>query len=202
MTMWRFFGAILISSAIVAGPARATRFEILPNNDTNLVRFDSKAALHAFDGATRQFAGYVVLDPDDLGDSVTIYIEVHLASLDTGIKRRNRSMRNNHLETHKYPTAAFWGATIVRPRGTRLDAGQAATFDIEGVLDLHGVKRRLRAVVDVTYLEESGVRKLHVIARLDVKLTDFAIERPSVMFMKVRDTQKVTFEAIAVAPPE
>ena len=200
--MLRLFGVLLVSSTILAGPALAVRFEILPDNDTNLVRFESKAVLHAFEGTTKQFAGYVVLDPDDLGDSVTIYIEVNLASLDTGIERRNRSMRNNHLETHKYPTAVFKGATIVRPRGSRLDEGRAATFDIEGVLDLHGLKRTQRAAVEVTYLEESGVRKLHVIARLDVKLTDFAIERPSVMFMKVRDTQKVTFEAIATAAPD
>ncbi|MBK9304990.1 MAG: YceI family protein [bacterium] len=42
-------------------------------------------------------------------------MDVDLAALDTGIGLRNRHMRENHLETDRFPQAVFRGARILKP---------------------------------------------------------------------------------------
>ena len=70
-----------------------------------------------------------------------------MASLDTGLSKRNQHMRVNHLETKNYPKAIFDGAAVLGPAGARLAPGQTTTMDVEGTFTLHGVSRRLRISV-------------------------------------------------------
>ena len=46
----------------------------------------------------------------------TSIVDVEMADLDTGIDKRNRDMRENHLETDLYPTARFEGANPIGRR--------------------------------------------------------------------------------------
>ena len=78
----------------------------------NLVRFISQAPIEDFDGVTDRIDGYVLLDglrfeSSAGGPETEFYLEVELASLDTGIGLRNRHMRENYLEVEEYPYATF-----------------------------------------------------------------------------------------------
>ena len=115
----------------MCSPAEAAKYAI-QSGKPNLVRFQSKAALEDFDGKTRKVTGTLVVDPDDLGDSLQVQVEVDLASLDTGISLRNKHMRENHLETEKYPSAVFRGGKI-RPLANGEDkAGGKRSFELLG----------------------------------------------------------------------
>jgi polyisoprenoid-binding protein YceI len=117
MLRYMFLTIFALLVGFEARPTEATDFSIEPGKDRNLVVFTSKATLETFQGKTKQVAGNVSFDPANLSDSVTVRVEVDLASLDTGIPMRNKHMRENHLETSKYPKAVFEGGRILEATG-------------------------------------------------------------------------------------
>src|SRR3989442_13106887 len=128
---------------LAAAVAHASVFTVREGKDSKVV-FTSRAPTETFQGKTDRMQGTLTLDPTAIGDSVTVHLEVDLASLDTGKKMRNQHMRENHLETDKYPKAIFDGAAVLSPAGAKLEPGKATAFQIEGTFALHGVSRRLR----------------------------------------------------------
>jgi polyisoprenoid-binding protein YceI len=200
---------LLAAWGFLAGSgAQAARFEITADSPANKVRFDSKATAESFSGVTDAVTGYIVSDPEALGDSATVYVEVDLASLDTGIGLRNKHMRENHLETAKYPKAVLRGVTIRRPAAsdapaapmTRLSA-TPQTLEIVGDFKLHGVTRRLRVPVELTYGVEDGKPQVRIVCHFPVALSEYAISRPQFLLFKLSDTQEITFQAVAIAKP-
>lgn len=197
----RRLAAILWLGASLSMPpsvAAVTRFVITPDDGKTLVRFDSKAPLESFGGTTRHARGEIFVDPAVLGDSISVLVEVDLATLDTGIGLRNKHMRENHLETARFPLATFRGVRIVSEHPDSLEAGRGARFEIEGLFGLHGVERLMRVPVTVTYEVTPDVARLGVECQFVVKLSDHSIPRPQFLTLKVADEQLVTFRALAV----
>ena len=188
------FMGILVLAAI---PLHAAEFMVKAGKPNQVV-FVSKAAMETFDGKTDRIEGRIVLDPANVEDTVVVHLEVDLASLDTGIGKRDTHMRENHLETKKYPKAIFAGATVLGPKGAKLAAGQAVTFECEGDFTLHGVTKRLRVTVEVTLRDE---RTLAFKTSFKVPLADYEIDRPKFLFMKLGEVQDVNVEGVAVAAP-
>jgi len=191
--------ASLLAAAACCAPARATDFLVHPGKDTKVV-FTSKATMETFEGKTNKMDGRVSVNPQAVGDSVTVHLEVDLASLDTGMAKRNQHMRENHLETARYPKAVFDGAAVLSPPGAKLEAGKPVEFQIEGSFALHGVTRRLRADATVTW-RPAGRGQIAFVATFPVTLADYSIARPEFLFLKLSDTQQVKVSAIASAAP-
>jgi len=179
--------------------AGSTRFEIVAGKP-NLVRFESRAPLETFDGKTREVRGHVTMDPAAIGAWMEVQVEVDLASLDTGIDLRNKHMRENHLETAKYPKTTFLGGKVTYASATRLEPGATVNFTIEGVIDLHGVKKPLRAPVEMTYAVVDGVPQLKVKSSFQLKLAHFDIKRPKFLVMQLDEVQRLSLELVAQAP--
>jgi polyisoprenoid-binding protein YceI len=179
-------------------PGFAESFQITPG-EPNLVRFESKAPLETFDGKTRQVRGHVKLDPADLSEWIEVNVEVDLASFDTGIAIRNRHMRENHLETDKYPSAVFKGGKVHDASQTQIRAGETVRFEIEGVLSLHGVEKPLRAPIEMTLETVDGRTQIRVAASFRLKLSDHDIKRPKFLIMKLDEVQRLSVELVAKA---
>ena len=190
--------AVLGIAAASAAPAHAEEFVITPGGASRVV-FTSKAPVESFEGKTSRLQGRLTLDPADIGDSVTVRLEVDLASLDTGIAKRNQHMRENHLETAKYPTAVFTGASVIGPKGARLESGKPLTFECEGTFTLHGVTRRLRSTTEVTLGDLGGKKQLRFRSTFVVSLAEYAISRPQFLFLKLADQQDLKVTGVAVA---
>jgi len=193
-TLW-LLGLLLL---LLAGSARAEEFVVRPGG-ANKVVFLSKAPVESFEGKTAKLEGRIAVDPAAVGDSITVRVEVDLASLDTGIAKRNQHMRENHLETAKYPKAVFTGATVAGPAGARLEAGRPVAFEVEGTFALHGVSRRLRTTVEVTLEDQGGKRQLRFKTAFPVSLAAYAISRPQFLFLKLADEQAVRVTGVATA---
>ncbi len=189
--------ALLLLAAWTAA-ASAERFEFVPGAADNTASFQSRAAVESFEGKTHQVSGWIECDPAALGDSATVQVAIDLASLDTGIDLRNRHMREDHLETARYPQAVFRGGRLLGAPA-RLEPGRTARFEIAGELDLHGVKRPLRAPVEATLDASGGKQRLRVVARFPVSLSDYHIARPQFLVIRLAETQQVTLDAVAVA---
>jgi len=186
--------------ALASGAAHATEFLVRPGKTTNVV-FTSKAPVETFDGKTHNMTGTLTLEPGSVGDSVSVHLEVDLASLDTGKSLRNQHMREEHLETDKYPKAVFDGATVLSPAGAKLEPGKEVAFQLEGTFALHGVTRRLRCDATATYTAQGKGGTIAFVATFPVPLADYAIKRPEFLFMKLSETQQVRVSAVASSAP-
>jgi polyisoprenoid-binding protein YceI len=187
----------LIAFPAAAPSASATEFVVKPGGKNKVV-FMSKAPIEAFEGKTNRLEGTLSVDPAAVGDSFTVHLEVDLASLDTGIAKRNQHMRENHLETAKYPKAVFDGASVLGPSGAKLEPGKTTTFDVAGTFSLHGVSRRIRIKAAATYTPAAG-GTIAFETTFPVSLPDYNISRPQFLFMKLAETQTVRVAGVAVA---
>ena len=179
---WLVSTMIMVAALAVPGPraAWAQEYHVDLAAD-NVVRFISKAPIDDFEGVTDRIDGFIVLGDGGLAAGATegseFYLEVDLASLDTGIGLRNRHMRDNYLETDRFPYATLGGVFV------EVAEGGNGSFQVtaEGDLSIHGVSREAGPACSVS---PSG-RGYRARCAFELLLSDFDIEIPKVMFMKL-----------------
>lgn len=165
------------------------------------VTFHSKAPLESFDGTTSSVSGIIDVDPMNL-DSASGTCRVDMATLDTGIGLRNQHMRENHLNTDKYPEAVF--QLISLSGADKLESGNEVSLEAHGKFTLHGVTRDMVIPATAiwypdassTVLKSSG-SALHITGEFQVVLPDYEIPRPEFLFLKVAESQRVTLDVWA-----
>ncbi len=197
--------------AVVSLVAGSNEFKVGDPLGRNTVQFRTSAPLEDIVGTTSKVAGRIVVDPDDLknGDLSAIF-EVELASLDTGIALRDTHMRDNFLQTAQHPKAIFSMKRIVRSSKSGLKPNKPVRIVAEGTFSLHGVEKQVRVPVEVTYLpqSESTMGKLpgnllRITSQFPVRLSDYDIERPQMLMLKVGEVAQVDLDLFATdATPE
>ena len=181
---------LVLTIALGSAPClRAQEMQVDRSADRE-VRFVSRTQVDEFEGVTDRIDGYVLLDGplsgSTGGDDTELYLEVDLASLDTGIGLRNRHMRDNYLEVEQYPYAAYRGRiTAVQPG---VDGGARVTAS--GTFTVHGVSREREISCDVSPAG-AGYRAR---CAFQVLLSDHDIEIPKVMFLKLANDIQVELE--------
>ena len=164
----------------------------------NSVRFISQAPIEEVVGVTDRIDGYVLLNGPRLeagssAEGTQLYLEVDLASLDTGLGLRNRHMRDNYLEVEEFPYATF-DATIER---VEAQAGSVFRVTAQGVLNIHGVERERTVLCEVS-ARQQGYRARCTFTLL---LSDFDIEIPKLMFLKLAEEIQLELDfAVRPAP--
>jgi len=173
-------------------------FHVDPDAD-NEVRFTSQAPIEEVVGITDRIDGYVLLNGPRLEagsatEGTQLYLEVDLASLDTGLGLRNRHMRSNYLEVEEFPYA-FFNATI-----GRVETVAAGMFRVtaQGVLNIHGVDREMEVPCDVSERGE-GYR---VRCTFNTLLSDFDIKIPRLMFLKLANEVRLELDFTVQPAPD
>jgi polyisoprenoid-binding protein YceI len=183
-----------VSASLSARPKPAGGQELQVDlGANNVVRFISRASIEEFEGVTDRIDGFVLLDGPTLtgetgGDDTELYLEVDLASLDTGIGLRNRHMRDNYLEVAEYPYASYSGV-IVRSDPIA-EGGHRVTS--RGSFTVHGVSRDMEIPCDVT----SAGDIYRVACTFQVLLSDHDIDIPRIMFLKLADEIRVDLDFV------
>ncbi len=149
----------------------------MDKDQKNEVRFISDAPVKDFEGITSDIDGYMIWRGDTPINDNEFYFQVELNTLDTGIGLRNRHMRDDYLETDKYPRAIFSGTV------SKIDTLDTQNYRIhaKGVFVLHGVEKPF----DVEVLVEENGQNLLVSSQFDIHLKDFDIKVPKLMFVKI-----------------
>lgn len=155
----------------------------------SIVRFDAKAFLHDFAGKTSKVQGAIRLSDLDRLNDAEACVAIDAASLDTGNSDRDDTMRKDHLETSKYPTIEF---RLARVESARRDAG-GWEFTARGALLLHGVSREIRLPIRARQ-DGDAVR---LTATLPLKMSDYRIPIPKLLFVAVEDQVQVSFDVLA-----
>ncbi len=197
--------ALLFVTAIpLAAFAKEVTFTARDPFGRDVVKFESSAPLETIIGTTNLISGEVRVNPQDITKS-RVTFEVDVVSFNSGNEKRDQDMREKFLQTDRYPRARFTLTRILSTaNGRRLIDGEPIQIKAEGILSLHGVERPVVADLTVTYLKESDATRsrlpgdlLRVSGTLPIKLSDFNIERPQLLFLRVSDDVKVSVDFIA-----
>jgi len=181
--------------------AEVQTFRTLPRDDRNLVQFTSDAPLEKVVGKTHDISGTLALDLSNLMATTNGTFEVDLRTLDTDNRLRNEHMREDHLETDKYPKATFTLRKFLSADRDRLVSGGSADVMAEGELLLHGISKVYQIPVRLRYQRSDAATEnrlggnkgdlLEVKAAFVVKLADHQIRRPELLFMRLAEEQNV-----------
>jgi len=144
--------------------------------------------MHDFAGRTPQIEGTIrVSDADRLSDAEAC-IRMDAASLDTGNSTRDGIMRNDHLETARFPTIDF----LLKAVDGVTRQGETWEFTATGMLSLHGVNREIRFALRARQEGET----VRLTGRLPLRMSDYGIRTPRLLFLAVDDEVMVSFDLI------
>jgi polyisoprenoid-binding protein YceI len=175
---------ILISGSFIC--TTAGEYQVDKSNK-NLVKFISDAPIEDVEGITDKIDGYLTWDGQDSTQQSELYFEVDLNSLDTGIGLRNRHMRENYLETDKFPYTHYKGKIA---SSKKLDDSTYAVVT-EGSMFIHGIEKPLS--VQGTLVKKSD-DQFRIKTNFQVKLSDFEIKIPSIMFYKINEIMELVLD--------
>ncbi len=159
----------------------------------SLVRFDAKAFMHDVVGKTSKIQGtFRLSDPDRFTDAEAC-VRIDAASLDTGNGTRDGIMRDDHLETGKFPTIDFVLKLIESVKR------QTGTWEViaRGTLFLHGVSREIQVPVRG---REAG-DAVQLTGQISLMMTDYRIPIPKFLFLTLEDQVMVSFDVVARRVP-
>lgn len=151
---------------------------------TGEVTFLSKAPLNEFEGKSDLLNGLIDLDKNLLD------FFVDLNTVKTGIGLRDSHMRENYLETEKFPFAEFTGKINQMPD---LVVGKKTPVKALGAFKIHGVERQIEVLGSLTKLQNG---KIELEATFNVLLSDYKIPIPKLVFYELAEEQKVTIHTI------
>lgn len=149
---------------------------------TGHVEFTSSVPLHSFTGSSEHLVGQINLNDN------TVDFYVDLNSIDTGIGKRDKDMRQT-LDTKNHPFAEFFGE-LVTSFDTSNSGEQPAS--VEGEFSIHGVTRKVKIDGTLQKTEEGLLVKADWI----VNLKDYDIEPPGILFYRVDEEQKIKIDAL------
>ncbi|KYG70703.1 YceI family protein [Bdellovibrio bacteriovorus] len=107
-----------------------------------------------------------------------------LETLDTGIDLRNEHMKEKYLEVKKYPQAKLIIKDLSLPSSWNPQNAKLQDHPFKGLLHLHGVEKEVEGTLSIS-------EKLKTEARFEIKISDFKIDIPSYLGIKVADVVKV-----------
>ena len=177
---------VFVSSALFAGEWQVEK------SDKNLVKFISDAPIEDFEGVTSEIDGYIFWEGDNLLEKSELYFEINLNALDTGIGLRNRHMRENYLEAKLFPTTWFKGSCVK----VTADGENRWKVLVQGTMFIHG-KERMKSIEGVITREGS---RLRITSQFGVKLSDYGITIPSIMFYKIDETMQLELNFVLKEP--
>ncbi len=144
--------------------------------------FYSKVPLHSFEGNSDHLTGLINLDDN----TVDFYID--LETLDTGNGKRDKDMKLT-LETKKYPFAEFTGKIVSDFDQT---SSEVQDVTVEGVFKIHGEEQEIEVDGTLQMTDEG----LKMTAGWILRLEDYNIEPPKLLFIKVDQEQEIELNAL------
>jgi hypothetical protein len=188
--MWRSMIAFLVVAplALAATPGQQL-FAVA--KDKSLLRYHVTHKLHAVDAESHELDGKAALQPDG---TVQIMVRAPISGFRSGDSNRDTHMFEA-MEAHRFPFVTFKGLSRIQA-----PAKYPATIDaaVQGELDLHGRKQAEAVQLRV---EMRSATEWHVTGGLKISLDKYAVERPSLLLVKLEDECTVDLD-LQLAPAQ
>ena len=188
---WQVAGiAVLLRVAAVAAPLPADEVAVTLEPERTTIAFSLGATLHTVHGHFRLKSG--ALRFDTATGEVRGEVVADMASGESGNASRDRRMREEILETGRYPTAVF------RPDRFegRLSADGDSQGNLHGRLELHGAEREVLVPVRI----HASAGRATATARLEIPYAQWGLKNPSTLFLHVSDRVAIEMQATVNLP--
>lgn len=159
------------------------------------IRFSVEAPLDTITGISNALVGAAQLDFET--GAATARMVADLNAFQTGIALRDEDLRDQFFETGRYPSAVLEINKVTWKNPPRANSG--ASGNAMATLSLHGVNKTFSFPITVQPGELKGKRALSMRASFDLKLSDFNIQRPRKLFLKLGDTANVVVSGTLVS---
>jgi len=143
--MFKSLLSLVAASALAVAPAHrapaTTRYVVAPGGNEARYRVREQLLHHDLPndaiGKTTAITGGISFAPDGTIDSAASKITIDVTSLKSDKERRDGYVQHRILETSQYPTVEFT-PTAVHGVKLPLPASGSQTFDLDGLLTVHG----------------------------------------------------------------
>ncbi|TGL77671.1 YceI family protein [Leptospira yasudae] len=139
------------------------------------IRFLSEAPQETIQGTASKAEGTANLD------TKKFWFRVNLNDLNVPNRLMNKHMHENYLETERFPLATFQGNIVKWDKASK-------TVLVEGEFSIHGIVKK-NVHVQGTFEEKE--KELAVNANFDLLLTDFKIEIPKLVILKLNEKIRI-----------
>ena len=159
----------------------ATR-KLVADKKLSTVTYSAKHPLHKWDGVSHDVSSAVLYN-DDTKALESVAVSIKVSSFDS-----DNSNRDSHamevLEGLKYPNVTFVSSDV--------KANADGTLTATGNLTFHGITKptTLRA----TRKDAGG--KMTIVGEFPISLTEFNVERPSLLGLKTNDEMTLAFNVV------
>lgn len=144
-------------------------------------------------GVTNTITGEITANPADPSSAQIGTITVDISSFKSDSSRRDQAIRNQWLESSRYPLATFV-PTAIEGLPQTYTAGSDAQLKVTGDLTVHETTREV--VFDVSVRLDGDT--LSGTATTSILLSDFGVGPISILNMlNTEDTAKLTFDFVA-----
>ena len=155
--------------------------DVVYYTDSGHAEFTSSVPLHSFTGESNHLTGMI----DFRENIVDFYLDLN--TLETGIGKRDRDMYET-LNVEEHPFAEFTG-TLETPFNPDSSAQQLAR--VTGEFTINGIAREVS--IEGTLLSRG--ERIVLNAAWELKLEDYDIEAPGILFYRVDEVQEIEIEA-------
>jgi polyisoprenoid-binding protein YceI len=138
-----------------------------------------KPAMLKIKGKSEDLKGKIKIDDKQWSANLL----VNLSSLTTGIDVRDKHMKEKYLEVAKFPTAELTINNMKLIDSIEKIKNNQSDQEFKGELDLHGVKKPVSGFYSI----ESVDNKVKIVAKFTMNLSDFKIDIPTYIGIKVAD---------------
>ena len=107
MKATRLVLSAFLALGMASGAVWGAKFETNPGDPGNSITFDVSAPLETIVGTSAAVKGHFKFDPTNVKASSGGMFVVDVAKFRTGIDLRDEHLRDNFLNTKKYPNATF-----------------------------------------------------------------------------------------------
>ena len=194
----------VLALATISVAEAQVEFRTAPNDRRNVLTFKSEAPLETIVGTNNTLRGFFRFNPSDItGKPAAAEFVVDADAFKTGIDLRDQHLRENYLETAKYPVIRFTLDRILSASRNAIQDGETVELTLEGTFELHGVKRKEQIKARLVYMAASEATRsrlpgnlLRVVAEFPIKYTDYGVQRPQMLLLKLNEVVTVNVDMI------
>jgi polyisoprenoid-binding protein YceI len=140
-------------------------------------------------GKIKNFDGTILIPSLKNPSTGGVILRIEASSLDADHEAINKKMKESCLEVNRYPAIQFKSVEIRNESGP-YSPEQRGRGEILGVLDLHGVQKKITIPIEYNYSSEV----FHGRGKVIIKMSDFKIPEPKMLFLRVKDEVEILFE--------
>ena len=178
--MKRKAGILACSILLVVAGVHAQASHVESVKDESTISYHMSHPLHDFDAVSKEANYQVDLDPQTK-EIRSVSVRIDVTSFNSGDSNRD-SHAMEAIDAMSFPDVVFASSGITQT---------GDSLRVSGNLTFHGITKPIAIPVMLTWSQ----MRLDVRGGFDIKLSDFKIERPSLLLIPVKDDLKFSIVA-------